>query len=325
MFQIKILITLVAGCFLWAGKAFAAQRPGVDPQTTLQAGVCVDCPGERTGSPYSLLVPIFYPSAKLNIQTIPRTPQAAGDLMAIGMVTVPGVEMGSGTAITPCDVLTSYHVVFAGNLRRPSNKINVEFRFGSGPDNSFRPAIQATPVAWGPYKGTSVQHTPKDDWVLLRLKQCIGPTMGIASELADEMVDHGVSIAGILKQNYHDGLHRFDGCAIDGYVSNKDLTALDPSGLEHLCPTIPGSSGAPIFTTWRGRPEIVAINAGEQYSSEEHKDGQRGIVAMGLDANTATPISSIEVPLRAALKAEEEYIAGMTGEIWSVDASWPKK
>jgi hypothetical protein len=87
-------------------------------------------------------------------------------------------RLGSTTAflVSPCYILTAYHSVF-GFAPAQERRLTVEFRVTDNVEDG-RPsynAVTAVPEVWG--EG-HIQSAVREDWVLLRLSECVGKQIG---------------------------------------------------------------------------------------------------------------------------------------------------
>src|SRR5689334_5163514 len=95
---------------------------------------------------------------------------------------------GYGTAflISPCHVLTNYHLVL------PADRV-VTFNTGSdltfyvgapSGEQPYTSKTRAWPVAWGGYTvndGGRIRFRPREDWAVLKLEECLGARYGFMS------------------------------------------------------------------------------------------------------------------------------------------------
>jgi hypothetical protein len=298
-----------------------------DPSTRLEAQVCVGCePQEGQGS-ISLLQPIFYFRDPKSIKTIPRTREAAGDLAAIGKLQNRG-GLATAFLVSPCHVLTSYHVAFSSDPRHPSRSNVSQFYYGQGHDDSFESHVNAMPVAWGNWQGSMEEGTPKDDWALLRLDKCVGQQqsyfdlVGYSDNTLIRIMKMNGNIAGILKRDYSHGLNVDSNCQIEGNQLLDD-NSFDRTTIEHRCASLHGSSGAPLYTTLFGFPQVFAINSAATRGGDDEERVEKDL----RKRHGATSIESIARPLAQAMMAPEEvkYIADQTGEQnWRPNARYSK-
>ncbi len=81
---------------------------------------------------------------------------------------IPNAEIGgTGFLISPCLVMTAYHVVFGNTRRVPTGNERAIFKVASQD-------VVAKPVAYGGYRDLKHSLYLEDDWAILRLDQCIG-------------------------------------------------------------------------------------------------------------------------------------------------------
>ena len=176
-------------------------------------------------------------------------------------------QFAAGTAflVSPCHVLTAYHVA-AGGQKVDESKASV-FYLGQGklgpdfPDlNHFAESALAHPVAWGRFvhatdnsallvRAQSVERNGWEDWALLKLETCLG---------APERGYGYLKLAPVTTQDVMRGGARLPARSL-GLPGDKSTASLweDPdcrilgqiyaSGWQHDCVTIPGNSGGPLF------------------------------------------------------------------------------
>lgn len=183
-------------------------------QFTLTAEVCPLCVGHSADHVDPSLQPIHYFEDKRKIRTVPRTLEGKGSagelgLAGVGMIRVPGPKGGIGTGflVSPCHVLTNFHVAFAADPKHPSAAVKVDFYYGQGRDDGYAAHIRASPVdhpelgvhGWGKQDPFDLS----DDWALLRLESCIGARLGymilLPAIVPDGAMGDTYEIAGILK------------------------------------------------------------------------------------------------------------------------------
>lgn len=222
------------------------------------------------------------PAAAVTFGIDDRTPVArlaGAESGAIGMlfyeVRTPGAgakggeQFAAGTAflVSPCHVLTAYHVAAGGETVDPT-KISTFYagQGAIGPDfpelNRFADASRAKPVAWGRFvhagAGTtllertqSVERNGWEDWALLQLETCLGgPEYGygylkLAPVMTRDLMRRATPLparsVGLPGDKSVLSLWEDDDCRFIGQIY--------ASGWQHDCITIPGNSGGPLFVT----------------------------------------------------------------------------
>jgi tetratricopeptide (TPR) repeat protein len=173
-------------------------------------------------------------------------------------------EAGTGFLVSPCHVMTAYHVV-AGK-RKITDSDTATFFVGEGnegPDYNggrrYAESTTAHPLVWGNFfdgesdvvaqRVKAVQSNGWNDWVLLKLDRCLGdPANGWGYLKLEPVATRDLTRTG----------QTLDAIAI-GLPKDKDEEALteDPncriigqmyeSGWQHDCLTLPGNSGGPIL------------------------------------------------------------------------------
>ena len=193
-----------------------------------------------------------------------------------------GEQFAAGTAflVSPCHVLTAYHVAAGGERVDPTRTSTFYAGQGEiGPDfpdlNRFADASAAHPVAWGRFvhaaeggslveRTQSVERNGWEDWALLELDTCLGGpnygygflklapvTTGEIMQSAARMKARSVGLPGdkSVLSLWEDADCRFIG-------------QIYASGWQHDCMTIPGNSGGPLFVAdpVTGEQRVAAIS-----------------------------------------------------------------
>ncbi|MET1029042.1 MAG: tetratricopeptide repeat protein [Dongiaceae bacterium] len=172
---------------------------------------------------------------------------------------------GTAFLVSPCYVLTAYHV--AGGGDPITEKTTAVFYVGQGaigPDfddaRHFAAQSPAHPVVWGKYVPSEDDATPAqrasamlqngwEDWALLKLDRCLGDAehgygyFRLAPVTTRDLTRSGeglrVSSVGLPGDKPMDHLWRDPACRIVGQIHN--------SGWQHDCVTVPGNSGGPLL------------------------------------------------------------------------------
>jgi V8-like Glu-specific endopeptidase len=195
-------------------------------------------------------------------------PQTGADKMfaPIGLITtdqpVPNEDGSSyrhaGTAflVSPCYVLTAYHVVLGTRKTRPDADQDHAATFRVAGERA-----RAVPVKYG-----EVYRFPGRDWVLLRLDSdadhsCLGENIGW-TELTPlntaEAKERIVSIASYPQDKAASILWRQNACRL--YEKSTNIN--DDGMWTTDCATLPRASGSPIFFVENGALHVVAIMIG---------------------------------------------------------------
>ena len=186
---------------------------------------------------------------------------------------------GTGFLVSPCHVLTAYHVA-AGGEKVDENSASM-FYIGEGakgpdfPDlNRFADSSAAHPVLWGRYvrsgddsnllvRAQSVERNGWEDWALLELDKCFGAApysygyLKLAPVTTRELMKSGASLAahsiGLPGDKSALSLWEDPTCRLIGQIY--------ASGWQHDCITIPGNSGGPILVKdpATGEDRVAAI------------------------------------------------------------------
>jgi V8-like Glu-specific endopeptidase len=170
--------------------------------------------------------------------------------------------MGTAFLVSPCYVLTAYHIVFGYRfgLRKGKEEaeqdVSATFRVGGK-------TSRAVPAKYGEFSKFSGR-----DWVLLRLEpdaghQCLGEDPNIGWVHLSPLASHiatmkSLSVAGYPSYKSLSSLLRQDKCHFfEMYhdIENDGLWTTD-------CATRPRSSGSPIFFVEDGVLNVVAVMSG---------------------------------------------------------------
>lgn len=214
-------------------------------------------------------------------RAVARTPDTEGG--AIGLVFYQADDgqfaAGTGFLVSPCHVLTAYHVA-AGGEQVDETKAST-FYIGDGkigpdfPDlNRFADSSVARPVAWGRYvrlgedsnlltRAQSVERNGWEDWALLELDTCFGAApysygyLKLSPITTREIMRGGASVparsVGLPGDKSARNLWEDPTCRLIGQIYS--------SGWQHDCITIPGNSGGPILVKdpVTGEQRVAAI------------------------------------------------------------------
>jgi hypothetical protein len=182
------------------------------------------------------------------------------------------LHMGTAFLVSPCYILTAYHVVFG-----------YRFGFRQGKQEEAEQDVSATFSVGGkrsravPAKYGRFSMFPGRDWVLLRLEpdaghQCLGqdPNIGwvrLASLAPPIATTKLLSVAGYPSDKDLASLWRQDKChffEMHHDIENDGLWTTD-------CATRPRSSGSPIFFVEGGVLNVVAIMSGHLGTSVDNE------------------------------------------------------
>jgi len=205
---------------------------------------------------------------------VPRVREKGTVYGAIGLVVHSNgveTEAGTGFLVSPCHVMTAYHVV-AGK-RKISASDSATFYVGEGregPDYSggrrYAESAIARPVVWGNFidgESDSVSTRVKaeqsngwNDWVLLKLDRCLGDEAnGWGYLKLNPMATREVTRAGETPEAIAVGLPKDkDEKALTEDPSCRMVGQMYDSGWQHDCITLPGNSGGPILERKAAKP-----------------------------------------------------------------------
>jgi len=168
------------------------------------------------------------------------------------------LDMGTAFLVSPCYVLTNYHVVFGNRKSGPEPGLDYSATFWANGKKS-----RAIPVRYGKFYDIYWQ-----DWALLRLEpdaehRCIGedPDIGwvqltpLPPEAASDKV---LSTAGYPSDKSGPPLWRQDGCHLFEEQDGRQYSGLWTTN----CATRPRASGSPIFYVQDGGLMVVALMQG---------------------------------------------------------------
>ena len=200
-------------------------------------------------------------------RAVARTKGTEGGAIGLVFYQAAGGQFAAGTGflVSPCHVLTAYHVAAGGE--RVDETTASTFYVGDGkigpdfPDlNRFAESSPAHPVLWGRYvrlndesnllvRAQSVERNGWEDWALLELDKCFGAKpysygyLKLAPVSTREIMKGGANIAarsvGLPGDKSAKSLWEDPTCRLIGQIY--------ASGWQHDCITIPGNSGGPIL------------------------------------------------------------------------------
>ncbi len=175
-----------------------------------------------------------------------------------GTTTKSNLDMATAFLVSPCYVLTDYHVVFGNGKSEPQADQDYSMTFRAGGKKS-----RAVPVKYGRFYEIYWQ-----DWVLLQLESdaehpCLGedPNIGwvrLAPLPSDAAPDKALSTAGYPSDKSGRSLWRQDTCHLFEKDDGRQYSGLWTTD----CPTRPRASGSPIFFVQGGVLMVVALMEG---------------------------------------------------------------
>lgn len=167
-------------------------------------------------------------------------------------------DMATAFLVSPCYVLTNYHVVFGNRKSEPEADQDYSATFWVGGKKS-----RAVPVKHGRFYEIYWQ-----DWVLLQLEsdaehRCIGedPNIGwvrLVPLPSDVAPDKTLSIAGYPSDKAGPSLWRQDKCHLFEEQAGRQYRGLWTTD----CATRPRASGSPIFSVQDGVLMVAALMQG---------------------------------------------------------------
>ncbi len=262
---------------------------------------------------------------------------------AIGLVFYQGPDgqfaAGTGFLVSPCHVLTAYHVAAGGE--EVTEAATSTFYVGDGkigpdfPDlDRFAESAVARPVAWGSYvrlsedsnlleRAQSVERNGWEDWALLRLDTCFGGApysygyLKLAPVTTREIMRGGAHLparsVGLPGDKSAKSLWEDPTCRFIGQIY--------ASGWQHDCMTIPGNSGGPILIEdpATGEQRVAAITVSHIAVEGLSIDASDALVLGRDDPNyydylaIAVPIANLVERIRDHLPEDarvERFLAG---------------
>ena len=239
---------------------------------------------------------------------------------------------GTGFLVSPCHVLTAYHVAAGGE--RVDETTTSTFYVGDGkigpdfPDlNRFAESSPAHAVLWGRYvrlneesnllvRAQSVERNGWEDWALLELDKCFGGKpynygyLKLAPVSTREIMKSGANIAarsvGLPGDKSARSLWEDPTCRLIGQIY--------ASGWQHDCITIPGNSGGPILIKdpVTGEDRVAAITVSHIAVEGLTVDASDALVLKRDDPNYYDYLA-IAVPVAGLIERIAPYLGGMRG------------
>jgi tetratricopeptide (TPR) repeat protein/V8-like Glu-specific endopeptidase len=238
-------------------------------------------------------------------------------------------EAGTGFLVSPCHVMTAYHVV-AGK-RKITESDTATFFVGEGnegPDYNggrrYAESTPAHPVVWGNFfdgeseviaqRVKAVQSNGWNDWVLLKLDHCLGdPANGwgylkLAPVATRDLTRTGQALdaiaIGLPKDKDEEALTEDPNCRIIGQMYE--------SGWQHDCLTLPGNSGGPILqrkSTEPGRwPRVLGITVSLILLDGMKNQDDAEAAMLSADDPSYFTLLSTAVPVSAFINRVAQYL-----------------
>ena len=248
-------------------------------------------------------------------------------------------EAGTGFLVSPCHVMTAYHVVAGKEKLKTTDTAMFYVGEGhKGPDydggKAYEEGTEAHPVAWGNFldgesdnmsiRVKAVQSNGWQDWVLLKLDDCLGdPAKGwgylhLKPIATRDLTRSGATLqavaVGLPKDKNEKTLTEDPSCRIVGQMSE--------SGWQHDCITLPGNSGGPVLERMPATgqwPEVLGITVSLILLDGMDQDAAEAALLSADDPSyfsllsTAVPVSAFINKVAQYLPADpaiSTYIAG---------------
>jgi lipoprotein NlpI/V8-like Glu-specific endopeptidase len=250
---------------------------------------------------------------------------------AIGLVVhTDGVESEAGTGflVSPCHVMTAYHVV-AGK-RKITSSDTATFYVGEGDEGPaysggrrYADSSEAHPVVWGNFidgesdnvaqRVKAVQSNGWNDWVLLKLDKCLGDAEnGWGYLKLEPMATRDITRAGETPEAIAVGLPKDkDEKALTEDPSCRIVGQMYESGWQHDCLTLPGNSGGPILERksavggeW---PRVIGITVSLILLDGMDQDAAEEAMLSADDPSYFTLLSTA-VPVSAFINKVAQYL-----------------
>jgi V8-like Glu-specific endopeptidase len=182
-----------------------------------------------------------------------------------------GSEAGTGFLVSPCHVMTAYHVVAGkGKITERDTATFYVGEGSEGPDYSggrrYAESATAHPVVWGSYidgesdnitqRVKAVQSNGWNDWVLMKLDKCLGdPANGWGYLKLEPVATRDLTRAGETPEAIAVGLPKDKAeTTLTEDPSCRLVGQMYESGWQHDCLTLPGNSGGPILERKPSKP-----------------------------------------------------------------------
>jgi tetratricopeptide (TPR) repeat protein len=250
---------------------------------------------------------------------------------AIGLVvhsTNIETEAGTGFLVSPCHVMTAYHVV-AGK-RKITESDTATFYVGEGhegPDYSggrrYAESTVAHPLVWGSFidgesdnvsqRVKAVQSNGWNDWVLLKLDRCLGdPQNGWGYLKLDPIATRDLTRSGDTLEAIAIGLPKDkDEEALTEDPSCRIVGQMYESGWQHDCLTLPGNSGGPILERKPAAPDawprVLGITVSLILLDGMDQDAAEAAMLSADDPSYFTLLSTA-VPVSAFINKVAQYL-----------------
>ncbi|HVZ02819.1 MAG TPA: tetratricopeptide repeat protein [Dongiaceae bacterium] len=236
-------------------------------------------------------------------------------------------EAGTGFLVSPCHVMTAYHVVAGKEKLKTTDTAMFYVGEGrQGPDypggKAYQEGTEAHPVVWGNFldgesdnmtiRVKAVQSNGWQDWVLLKLDKCLGdPANGwgylrLKPIATRDLTRSGETLAaaavGLPKDKNERTLTEDPSCRIIGQMSE--------SGWQHDCITLPGNSGGPVLERapsdgkW---PEVLGITVSLiLLDGMDQEDAEAALLSA--DDPSYFSLLSTAVPVSAFINKVAQYL-----------------
>lgn len=174
---------------------------------------------------------------------------------------------GSSIIVSPCYILTAFHVAFGLDEKPvPGKNYVANFRAGQGREvGAFAGRTDATPVLWGDYKAA----TKENDWAIMRLHNCVGTSkdFGWAEVTGKPQTEHIQSQTEIVAVGYsYRDLTRAQQSFSLGRVTGFDIRT---RMMKFNASISKKESGGALFAVEDGTIKLVGLITAEMHQDED--------------------------------------------------------
>jgi V8-like Glu-specific endopeptidase len=289
MKHLVVTFILIFGCESLFAFTFAPINKNIETEAAV-----ADCNDGSCGNPIyqnPLLhnVALYGPYAQVE-----KTVKAYSPIGAINNDS--NKSTGTAFLISPCHVLTNYHVLF--EEKEPTTKISFNFNIGKSDTNDFAVGVAAKPVELGNY---SQSENICEDFAVLQLDQCVGDEYGyvqvlpLSLEKIKQLQESKIAVksAGFPRTMSYEKVSVDEDCEVSG------MHVLDNEAYAHTCNSMKNQSGGPIFFESTKKQKLIVFAISAQSIKSKSKSVKDNTLLEGDKAkdpklkNMAVPISCI--------------------------------
>lgn len=186
---------------------------------------------------------------------------------------------GTGFLISPCLVLTNYHIVF-GDSTSPDERFGASFYAPAGDGKNYK-KIHGTPILWGPLDSYP---SKENDWALLKIDVCEGKKNGW---LEIDLRETAKLLEAVVASAGHPADKNINDLWLDPlcYLKNVNSSGRYTDLVQNTCALLPGASGSPVFDLKNGYPQVLAMQSSEIQPTEgiqQYYDASRANLAIDI-------------------------------------------